>query len=117
MPEKERARLKEKYIKEFRERKQIQHTLKAASKRQAVNRALGSMVDALEDAANPLDEFTARLNTETALNEARMDIALEQKAPTEKCAAPVENSTQATASPPAKTIGRQLKSDASEKDL
>jgi hypothetical protein len=79
MPEKERARLKEQYIKELRRRKEVLQTVKAARNKQAADQALLNMVEALESTGGTVDEFTERLDAETALTEARLEIALENQ--------------------------------------
>ena len=116
MPEKERARLKEQYVKELRERKKIRRTLEAARRRQSTNRALNDMVDTLTSTSGTIDEFTTRLDAETALNEARLEIALEQEPPVEDTPVPDEDSPVQVAEPTAKTIGPLLKSDVPNKD-
>lgn len=115
MPEKERARLKEQYVKELRERKQIRRTLEAAKQQQTVNHALGRMIDTLESTQQDPDEFSARLDAETALNEARLDIALSQESPTQE-AKPVsdQSSDEPSQVPVSKTIGPKLQSDPSD---
>ncbi len=117
MPEQERARLKEQYIKEFRERRHIRRTLEAARRRKAANQALSDMVDALEDPADPTDEFTSRLDAETAMNEARLEIALENQIPEDLRQSDPESpapSQASTTDSTAKTIGPRLRTDPSE---
>ncbi len=117
MPEQERARLKEQFIKEFRERKQIRRSLESAHQRQTVNQALADMVNTLEETVDPVDEYTARLDAETALNEARLEIALESQTPEDPNRPSKVSSVQDE--PPndstAKTIGPRLRTDASDK--
>ena len=114
MPEKERARLKEQYVKELRERKQIQRTLEAAQQQQTVNRALGRMIDTLQHLQDDPDEFSARLEAETALNEARLDIALNQESSTEPKTVSDPGSDEPLRTPSTKTIGPTLQSDPSD---
>lgn len=83
MPEKERERLKQQYIKELRRRKEVLQTVRAARNKRAADQALLNMVDALENTGGTVDEFTERLDAETALNEARLEIALENQEPPE----------------------------------
>jgi len=116
MPEEERARLKKQYVEELRERKKMRQTFEAARKGQAIDRALGDMAETLANAGGTVDEFTARLNAETALNEARMEIALDHETPLEDPAATDKDSTKQPAPSPAKTIGRQLRSSTSDQD-
>lgn len=111
MSESDREHLKEQYIKEFRERKKFRQSVESAKKTQTINHALGNMVDILDSTGGTADEFTARLDAETALNEARLEIALESEPHVKKPAAPNSNSVAGTADPPAKTIGRRLKHD------
>ncbi|MCY3628995.1 MAG: hypothetical protein OXI05_08555 [Bacteroidota bacterium] len=117
MPEEERARLKEQYIKELRERKQIRRTIESAKKTQAINNALGAMADTLASAGDTADEFTARLDAETALNEARLEVALEDELSKEKTSAADLDSAPQTSDPPSKTIGPRLKADTPDKDV
>lgn len=116
MPEEERARLKEQYIKELRERKQIRRRIESAKKTQAINDALGAMVDTLASAGGTADEFTARLDAETALNEARLEVALEDELPPERKSATDLDAAPQPPEPPAKTIGPVLKADIPDKD-
>ncbi len=116
MPEEKRARLKEQYIKELRERKKIRHTIESAKRTQAVNNALGAMVDTLASAGDTADEFTARLDAETALNEARLEVALEDELTTEKKSITDSDSAPQPSGPPIKTIGPRLKADIPDKD-
>ena len=83
MPEKERERLKKQYIKELRKRKEFLQTVKAARNKRTADQALLNMVEALENTGGTVDEFTERLDAETALNEARLEIALENQQPPE----------------------------------
>jgi len=110
MPEKERARLKEQYSKELRERKQVLNSLDTLRKRQSVDQALESMVDTLENTTmESADHLTSKLDAETALNEARLEIALENQTQD-----PVETSKISdprSSTPTAKTIGPRLRSD------
>ena len=117
MPEEERARLKEQYIKELRERKQIRRTIESAKKTQAINNALGAMVDTLASAGDTADEFTARLDAETALNEARLEVALEDELSKEKTSAADLDAAPQTPDPPSKTIGPRLKADTPDKEV
>ncbi len=116
MPEEERARLKEQYIKEFRERKRIRRNLESAKKTKAINHALESMVDTLVSTENTTDEFTARLDAETALNEARFEIALENQSTQEGTSSSSTDldATTPPPDPPTKTIGPNLKANTPE---
>lgn len=116
MPEEERARLKEQYIKELRERKQIRRTIESAKKTQSINNALGAMIDTLVSAGDTADEFTARLDAETALNEARLEVALNDELPPEKKSGDDSEAAPQTPDLPAKTIGPRLKADTPDKD-
>ena len=117
MPEEERARLKEQYIKELRERKQIRRKIESAKKTQAINNALGAMVDTLVSAGDTADEFTARLDAETALNEARLEVALEDELSKENKPAADLDAAPQPPDPPTKTIGPRLKADTPDKDV
>ena len=115
MPEKERARLKEQYVKELRERKRTQRTLESLLAHRSVNKALGNMADMLDDVTDgSMDEFTSRIDAETALNEARLEIALDHQMEDQPSSSPVDTSTpmdSESSSPPSKTIGPRLTSD------
>ncbi|MCY4000856.1 MAG: hypothetical protein OXF84_08650 [Bacteroidetes bacterium] len=116
MPEKERARLKEQYVKELRERKRVQQTLGSVHARRSVNQALGNMADMLDDLTDgSIDEITTRMDAETALNEARLEIALEEQHHQEQHSSPpIEKSTEPPSEPsrpPSKTFGPRLRTD------
>ena len=117
MPEKERERLKKQYIRELRRRKEFLQTVRSARKEQAADQALLNMVEALEDTGGTVDEFTARLDAETALNEARLEIALENQQPpdSEEPSIVPEPSKQPPA-PATKTIGSALGGTRSDED-
>lgn len=111
MPEKERARLKEQYIKELRERKQAQDSINTLRKRQGINQALNNMVETLENTtSDSADDIMHNLEAETALNEARLDIALENQ---ESHSTETSCNSLDINTPPAisKTIGPRLRSD------
>lgn len=124
MPEKERERLKKQYIKELRRRKEILQTVRTARNKQASDRALLNMVETLEHAGGTVDEFTDRLDAETALAEARLEIALEnqpemalenQPPKSEEPSTVPEPSNQPSA-PVTKTIGSALGGTRSDED-
>ena len=118
MPEKERARLREQYVKEFRERRKIRRTLESARRRQSTDRALGNMVEILNSTRGTTDECTMRLDAETALNEARLEIALEKQdaAPEEDPGRSDKKPAVPAEEPPVKTIGPQLRADIPDRD-
>ncbi len=116
MPEEERTRLKEKYLKELRERKQFRRRIASVRKTQAIHRALGEMVDTLADTTETGDAFTSKLDAETALNEARLEIALESETPEAKVPVPDPKSPPQPPSPPVKTIGPRLKANPPDED-
>lgn len=116
MPEKERARLKEQYKKELRRRKQFLQTVKTARNQQAADQALLNMVGALENAGDTVDEFTARLDAETALNEARLEIALENQLPDIEEPSVAPESSEQSPAPVTKTIGSASGPTRSDKD-
>ncbi len=116
MPEEERAHLKEKYLKELRERKQIRRRIASVRKTQAIQRALGEMVDTLASTTETGDAFTSKLDAETALNEARLEIALESETPQAKTPVPDPKSPPQPSSPPAKTIGPRMKANPPDED-
>ncbi len=108
MPEKERARLREQYVKELRERKHFLKSVNASRKRQTIDRALESMVDSLENVTDEsTDHLTQKLNSETALSEARLEVALENQPPDEA----LRTSGAESTAPTSKTIGPHLRSD------
>jgi len=115
MPEKERARLKEQYVKELRERKRAQRILDSSHNSYEVNKAMDNMAHMLDDVTDvSMDELTMRLDAETALNEARLEIALEHQTQGQHDPPPIEKSIPASSepsSPPAKTIGPRLRTD------
>lgn len=116
MPEKERERLKKQYINELRRRKEVLQTVRATRNKQAADQALLNMVEALENTGSTVDEFTGHLDAETALNEARLEIALENQPPeSEEPSIVPESSKQ---SPPlvTKTIGSALGGTRSDED-
>lgn len=116
MPEKERERLKKQYIKELRRRKEILQTVKAARNKHAADRALLNMVETLENTGGTVDEFTERLDAETALNEARLEIALENQPPESEEPSIVPESSKQPPAPVTKTIGSALGGTRSDED-
>ena len=105
MPEKERERLKKQYIKELRRRKEILQTVRTGRNKRAADQALLSMVEALENTGGTVDEFTGRLDAETALNEARLEIALENQPPKSEEPSIAPESSKQPPTPVTKTIG------------
>lgn len=116
MPEEERARLKEKYLKELRERKKIRRRIASARKTQAVHRALGEMVDTLAGTTETEDAFISKLDAETALNEARLEIVLESEIPEAETPVSDPKSSPQPPDPPEKTIGRLMKANPPDED-
>ena len=103
-------------MKELRERKRVQQTLGSVHARRSVNQALGNMADMLDDLTDgSIDEITTRMDAETALNEARLEIALEEQHHQEQHSSPpIEKSTEPPSEPskpPSKTFGPRLGTD------
>ncbi len=116
MPEKERERLKKQYVKELRRRKEILQTVRTARNKQSADQALLNMVEALENTGSTVDEFTERLDAETAMNEARLEIALENQPPESEEPSTVPESSKQAPAPVTKTIGSALGSTRSDED-
>ncbi|MEM6632882.1 MAG: hypothetical protein AAF694_24640 [Bacteroidota bacterium] len=79
--EEKRQQLKEQYKKELLERKAFLEKAKTLRKMQRINKALSEMESALHDDS---DEWINKLNEESALSEAKMEILMEEALHTEE---------------------------------
>ena len=73
--EEKRQQLKEQYKKELLERKAFLEKAKTLRKMQRINKAISEMESALHDDS---DEWINKLNEESALSEAKMEILMEE---------------------------------------
>ena len=96
MTPEERERVKEAEKEHLRALKKLRQTAQQAQRRSSVNKALSDMAGALGQPDDPLDvhnEMLDKLDVETARQEARMEIALENAALREAAAREAEPST------------------------
>ena len=80
MTPEEFEKLKEEEKKHLRELRALKNTVRSLKKRQAVNRALGEMTGGPDAQRDVHREMLDKLDRETAMQEARLDIAMENAA-------------------------------------
>lgn len=104
--EAERARLKAEHLRELKARKQL---LDQVPSQQYLNNALKALEE-MTQFSDDTDDWVARLNGKSLLQEAKLDMALDTQAPTQP-AAPADADTAPTPpedlslTPPYKTLG------------